>query len=112
MKIKVAKSAGFCFGVKRALHIAFETVRSGAQIEMLGDIVHNEKVVEKITKTGIKKITRLGKGKDKILLIPAHGAPQKIFKKARGLGYSVVDATCPMVKEIHKIVKNSEKEGY
>ncbi len=112
MKINLAKSAGFCFGVKRALDIAFKTMGSGATVYMLGDIVHNEEVVREIEKRGIKKIERLGDGKNKTLLIRAHGAPIKIFQAARKHGYIIVDATCPMVKEIHKIAKDMEEKGY
>ncbi len=112
MKINLAKSAGFCFGVKRALDIAFKTIGSGTPVYMLGDIVHNEGVVREIEKRGIKKIERLGDGKNKTLLIRAHGAPIKIFQAARKHGYRIVDATCPMVKEIHKIAKDMEEKGY
>ena len=112
MKINLAKSAGFCFGVKRALNIAFEAIKSGAKIEMLGDIVHNEDVVREINKSGIKKLKRLGEGKNKILLIRAHGAPIETFKNALRLGYKILDATCPMVKEMHRIVVEMEKKGY
>jgi 4-hydroxy-3-methylbut-2-enyl diphosphate reductase len=111
MKINVAKSAGFCFGVKRALKIAKEIARSGVEVEMLGDIVHNEDVVEDIENTGIKKVQRLRNGTDKTLLIRAHGASADVYKRAVERGYTIVDATCPMVKEIHDIVKISKKEG-
>jgi len=79
---------------------------------MLGDIVHNEEVVSQIKKAGIKKIRRLDKGKGKILLIRAHGTSTNIYKKVRALNYKIVDATCPMVREIHKIAKENEKKGY
>ena len=112
MEIRLAKSAGFCFGVQRAINIAFDTAKSKSQIEMLGDIVHNEDVVNEISKTGIKKTNTLKKGKNKTLLIRAHGAPEKTFAKARSLKYEIVDATCPMVKEIHKIAQGAEKRGF
>jgi len=112
MKINLAKSAGFCFGVKRALDIAFKAVESGGNIEMLGDIVHNEDVVKEINRAGIKKLKHLGKGKNKILLIRAHGEPIKTFIKALRLGYKILDATCPMVKEMHKIVVKMEKKDF
>ena len=112
MKINITKSAGFCFGVKRALNIASKTAQTYVNIEMLGDIVHNENVVREIEKTGIKKIKKLKKGKNKTLLIRAHGAPLNILKKAKASGYKIIDATCPMVKEIHKIARESEKKGY
>ncbi|MFH2138679.1 MAG: 4-hydroxy-3-methylbut-2-enyl diphosphate reductase [Candidatus Omnitrophota bacterium] len=112
MKINIAKSAGFCFGVKNALKIALNAASSGKHIDMLGDIVHNEAVVKDIRKTGIKKIGKLGTGKGKTLLIRAHGAALKTHQKAKELGYAIIDATCPMVKEIHKLAKDAEKKGY
>jgi len=111
MKINVAKAAGFCFGVKRALKIALDTAHSGAKVEMLGDIVHNEDVVKEISAAGVQKIKRLGRGVNKTLLICAHGSSIEIYERASKLGYTIVDATCPMVKEIHKIVKALKREG-
>ena len=112
MKITLAKSAGFCFGVKRALDIAQNALKKNHQVCMLGDIVHNEDVVKTINQLGIKKIKQLRKAKDRTLLIRAHGAASKTFKKAISLGYKIIDATCPMVKEIHKIAKEAEQNGY
>src|SRR4030042_886724 len=112
MQIHLAKSAGFCFGVKRALSIAFNTAKSYKEVYMLGDIVHNEDVVRTIKEIGIKKINRLTSGKNKTLLVRTHGTCMKITDEAYKLGYRIVDATCPMVKEIHKIVRNQEKKGY
>jgi 4-hydroxy-3-methylbut-2-enyl diphosphate reductase len=112
VKINLAKSAGFCFGVRRALDIAFNTAQAGVRAYMLGDIVHNEDVAREIEKSGIKKIKRLGNGKDKTLLIRAHGIGRQALKEARRLGYHVIDATCPMVREIHKIAIEMEGEGY
>ncbi|MDP2938904.1 MAG: 4-hydroxy-3-methylbut-2-enyl diphosphate reductase [Candidatus Omnitrophota bacterium] len=112
MKINLAKSAGFCFGVKRALEIAYKTISSGSKVYMLGDIVHNEQVIKEIQQAGIKKIIKLKQGKNKTLLIRAHGASINTFNRALSLGYKIVDATCPMVKEIHKIAKDLEQKGY
>jgi len=112
VKIDIAKSAGFCFGVKRAIKIAFDTSKSSNIVEMLGDIVHNEDVVREINKAGIKTIKRLKQGENKTLLVRAHGASIETFERASKLGYTIVDATCPMVKEIHKIVRGSEQKGY
>lgn len=112
IKINLAKSAGFCFGVKRALDIALKTSGQSAKVYMLGDIVHNEEVVRQVNKAGIKTIKKLGPGKGKILLIRAHGASLDTLQKAAYLGYKIVDATCPMVKHIHKIVQEMEAKGY
>ncbi len=111
MQISLAKSAGFCFGVKRALNIALKLAESGERVEMLGDIVHNEDVAKRIYKAGIKKVKILRKGKNKIFLIPAHGIGKDRVKRAAHLGYRIIDATCPMVKEIHKIATDMEEKG-
>ena len=112
MKIKVAKSAGFCFGVKRAIELALQAARTKKNVQMLGDIVHNEDVVKQMKYAGIEKIKTLSKGKGKTLVIRAHGACADIYKKAQKLGYDIIDATCPMVKEIHHIGKEMEEKGY
>ncbi len=112
IKINLAKSSGFCFGVKRALQIASASAQTEKALYMLGEIVHNEDVVKQIKTSGIKKIKRLTRGKGKTLLIRAHGASAKTLTKARALGYKIVDATCPMVKEIHKIALKAERQGY
>lgn len=111
MKINLATSAGFCFGVRRAIEIALKTAKTNKPVFMLGDIVHNEEVVKKIKETGIKKINKLSSGKGKILLIRAHGCSMKTLQKTKELGYTIIDATCPMVKEIHAIVRKLEEKG-
>lgn len=112
MKINVARSAGFCSGVKRAFTIAFDMAKHKNKVCMLGDIVHNEDVVMQIRNAGIKKIKRLSENNGKILLIRAHGISQKILQRAQKLGYTIVDATCPMVKEIHRTAIKAENQGY
>ncbi len=113
MKLKItrAKSAGFCFGVKRAIEIALKAAGQHLNIEMLGDIVHNQDVCRQISVAGVKKIRTLKKGQNKTLLVRAHGIPLKVLKEAEKLGYKIIDATCPMVKEIHKIAMRMEREG-
>ena len=112
MKVNIAKSSGFCFGVKRAIKIALETGDKNSSVEMLGDIVHNEDVTKQVQEKGIKKVTRLTEGKGKTLLIRAHGAKKRTYLKAAELNYKIVDATCPMVTEIHNIAQNMEQNGY
>lgn len=113
MKIRIAKNAGFCFGVKRAIDIALESSHHKTHpVYMLGDIVHNENVVGKIEAAGIQKIKNLTQSKKGSLLIRAHGSAQKIIEKADTLGLKVIDATCPMVKEIHKIAIDMDTKGY
>jgi len=110
--INIARSAGFCFGVRRAIRIAQKTARPGRKIHMLGDLVHNQDVMKDLEKSGIKKIFRLGLGRGQTLLIRAHGAAKCLIRQARRRGYAVVDATCPMVKAIHSIVRRMNQKGY
>jgi len=110
-KIQLARSAGFCFGVKRAIKMARELAQSGGDIRMLGDIVHNETVIREMEHAGIRKIHRLGSGQGKTLLIRAHGASKSTHAAARKRGYTIADATCPMVHEIHRIVERMDQDG-
>ncbi|OGX24606.1 MAG: 4-hydroxy-3-methylbut-2-enyl diphosphate reductase [Omnitrophica WOR_2 bacterium RIFCSPHIGHO2_02_FULL_45_21] len=113
MKITIAKSAGFCFGVKRAIDIALESAaRSKDRVYMLGDIVHNENVVKNIERAGIEKTRKLNNPRIGSLLIRAHGSSKKIIEKAGRLGLKIIDATCPMVKEIHNIAIDMDSRGY
>ena len=112
MKIHLAKSAGFCFGVRKAITQALDTAKTQKPVFILGDIVHNEEVVKQIQAVGIRKINRLSQGKSKTLLIRAHGCSRHTLQQAIKLGYKVIDATCPMVKEIHKIARKLENNGY
>lgn len=111
VSITVARSAGFCTGVKRALRIALDAAQSGDDVRMLGDIVHNEQVVEEIRRAGIRTMRRLGKGAGKALLIRAHGASQSVLRRASERRYRIVDATCPMVREIHRLAIQCERRG-
>mgnify|MGYP001125812398 CR=1 FL=1 len=112
MDIELAHSAGFCFGVRRAIKIAQDLTKKGIEVSMLGDLVHNEAVISQLEADGIHKIARLGKGQGKMLLIRAHGTSKEHISKARKHGYKIVDATCPMVREIHKITRRMDKLGY
>jgi len=110
IKINLAKSAGFCFGVRRAITITLKTTAKHKDVRMLGDIVHNEDVIAMMEKTGVKKIRTLRKNRGQTLVIRAHGLPESVFRRAEKLGYTIVDATCPMVKEIHKLARRMEQE--
>ena len=112
MRINVAKSAGFCFGVREAVEIALDTVsKPGPSVHMLGDIVHNEQVVDRISKSGIKVTGSLEEITEGRLLIRAHGAKKGLAEEATKGGLEVIDATCPMVTEIHKDVEKLEAQG-
>jgi 4-hydroxy-3-methylbut-2-enyl diphosphate reductase len=112
MKIRIARSAGFCFGVQRAMEIALEAAGKEANVFMLGDIVHNEFVVEQIKKAGIRVVNSIDEIPGGVLLLRAHGTVPEVYAEAERRGLRVVDATCPMVLEIHRIVRSLADEGY
>lgn len=116
MELKVAKTAGFCFGVKRAVETVYEqaAAESGKQIYTYGPIIHNEEVIKDMEKRGVKVLGTeedLDKLKDGIVIIRSHGVPKRIYDKLEEKGITYVDATCPFVKKIHNIVKKESEEG-
>jgi 4-hydroxy-3-methylbut-2-enyl diphosphate reductase len=113
MKIYLAKHCGFCLGVKRAIKIAKETAAKCKNIYIKGDLVHNEEVCRQIEKAGIKRmdfLDNLPAGSN--VIIKAHGEPLKTYEMLKAAGLNIVDATCPMVKDIHKKARELEEKGY
>ena len=113
MIVLKGKHGGFCFGVSRAVSRAKELYGKGNYI--LGQIIHNESVINDLERAGIKTINSL----DEVpfvsgdnLLIRTHGEGEQTFVKAKELGLNVIDCTCPFVKEIHEIVKKHYADGY
>jgi len=111
MNIIVTKSAGYCFGVRDAVSIAYETAEKYGNVYMLGDIVHNERVVSDLEKAGAKVVQNLNEiPKNSPVLFRAHGTKTDIWKEAKKKNLKVIDATCPLVHEIHHEVKKLEEE--
>ncbi len=112
MKILVAKDAGYCFGVRDAVNLAYDTAKDHGEVYMLGTIVHNEKVVEDLSKAGTKVVDKLDEvPKDKPILFRAHGTAPRVWDKAKNKNLNIIDATCPLVIEIHDEIKKLEAEG-
>ena len=111
MKILLAKDAGYCFGVRDAVNLAYETAKKEGEVFMLGDIVHNENVVQELEETGVKVVNSLDKvPNNKPILFRAHGTVPDIWKESNERVMNVVDATCPLVTEIHEEVKKLDLE--
>lgn len=116
-EIKLAIPAGFCFGVRRALEIAHETLEkarresSSHSVYTFGPLVHNPGVIRELREEGIIDMEELSPGKG-FLIIRSHGVSPQLREKAIQMGYDVVDATCPFVKKIHEIVQELTKDGY
>ena len=115
MKVTVAKSSGFCFGVKTAVAAAQEAVLnppSGKPLVMLGDIVHNTMVVESLKKGGFTVVENASDVPEgAFVLIRAHGITPSEMDILRSRGCEVKDCTCPFVSKIHKIVRENALEG-
>ena len=112
MKILLAKDAGYCFGVRDAVNLAYNTAKDHGEVYMLGTIVHNEKVVEDLSKSGTKVVDELVEvPSDKPILFRAHGTAPNVWDKANQKKLNIIDATCPLVTEIHDEIKKLEAEG-
>ena len=112
MKITVAKDAGYCFGVRDAVNLAYDASDRYGEVYMLGDIVHNENVVKDLENAGAKVVETLDDiPKDKPVLLRAHGTINETWNEAKAKNLNIIDATCPLVHEIHREVKMLEEEG-
>lgn len=112
MKILVAKDAGYCFGVRDAVNLAKKSGDDFQEVYMLGDIVHNETVVDDLNKRGSKVVDSLNDiPEDKPVLFRAHGTDPETWKKAQKKKLNIIDATCPLVTEIHEEIKELESEN-
>jgi 4-hydroxy-3-methylbut-2-en-1-yl diphosphate reductase len=122
MEVILAKSAGFCFGVKRAVDTVYEQIAKSledgryAPIYTYGPIIHNESVVGDLEKKGVVVINSLSELKalqsgGGTVIIRSHGAARAVHEEIQRLGFSCIDATCPFVKRIHKIVEKESGAG-
>lgn len=115
MEITVAKSAGFCFGVQRAVDSVYkELEENSGKIYTFGPIIHNEQVVEDLNKKGIEVIDtveQLKEIKEGTVVIRSHGVAKEIYDILEQQKLKMVDATCPFVKKIHNIVLDESNNG-
>ena len=114
MEVIVAKSAGFCFGVERAVDTVYSEIGSNEKIYTLGPIIHNDQVVSDLEQKGVTVIDDIEKVKDLdggTVIIRSHGISREEEDMLKASALKVVDATCPFVKKIHRIVERSSAEG-
>ena len=107
MEVKLAKSAGFCFGVKRAVEQVYEQIETGGKIYTYGPIIHNEEVVRDLEERGVKVIhdeDELAGIKEGTVVIRSHGVSSRIYDLIEQNGLECVDATCPFVKDRKSVV--------
>lgn len=111
MKVITAKSAGFCFGVSRAVEMVRSLAQSGERVCTLGPIIHNDFVVRELEALGVTIIRTPEENTDgRLVVIRSHGVPEEIYRRLAAMGSRWADATCPYVAKIHKLV-SSAPEG-
>ena len=115
MNVILAKSAGFCFGVKRAVDMVYkEADRGDTPIYTYGPIIHNEEVVSDLEAKGVRVIEDVAELRDAqrgIVIIRSHGVGPSVYREIQKLGFEIVDATCPFVLKIHRLVEQHSRDG-
>ena len=112
MSVTVAKSAGFCFGVSRAVETVEQAAAQGGCVATLGPIIHNRHVVQRFENLGVRVISAPEEANaDMTVIIRSHGVAKDVLQRLEATGANIIDATCPFVKRIHDIVAKAELEG-
>ena len=110
--ITVAKSAGFCFGVSRAVELVEQAAAEGKRVATLGPIIHNRHVVDRFHALGVRVIEQPEDARPgETVIIRSHGVSRDVYSRLEQQGVDIIDATCPFVKRIHGIVSRAEEEG-
>lgn len=112
--IKLAKHAGFCYGVKRAVETTkkLKIEHKDAKIWVLGELIHNSQVIQSLSRLGINTVDELPENEGGICVIRSHGASPEIFDDIKSKGYEVVDLTCPDVKKVQQKAIQLVQEGF
>ena len=112
MSVRVAKSAGFCFGVSRAVELVEKAAQEGRKVATLGPIIHNRHVVDKFEKMGVRVIETPEEAlPGETVIIRSHGISRAVYERLEAQKVEIIDATCPFVKRIHTIVSRASEEG-
>ena len=112
MKITLATTAGFCFGVDRAVSLVYDLLAQGKKVCTLGPIIHNPQLVDELSRRGVKIVEKPAQAdKEAVLVIRTHGVPLSVVEEIQALGLTYVDATCPFVSKIHRIVRGAGEQG-
>ena len=112
MSVRVAKSAGFCFGVSRAVELVEKAAQEGRKVATLGPIIHNRHVVDKFEKMGVRVIDTPEEAlPGETVIIRSHGISRAVYERLEVQKVEIIDATCPFVKRIHTIVSRASEEG-
>lgn len=107
MKITVAKTAGFCFGVNRAVETVNRLLDEGERVWTLGPIIHNPQTLASLEARGVRIAKEPSEAREGVLVIRSHGVARAVLEEAERCGVRCVDATCPFVSKIHRIVQQA-----
>lgn len=111
MEIILSKFSGYCYGVKKAVSVADESIDKYEDIYSLGSLIHNKRAVEKLKNKGLKVVDDIEE-KNKNIIFRSHGVEKKYYDYANKNNLNVIDTTCIYVKKIHQIVEEKYKDGY
>lgn len=111
-QIEVAASAGFCFGVTRAVNLAYEAIETKKPLYSYGQLIHNQTVTDDLAQKGLQIVEDLDGLTQGTLLIRSHGVGAELYEKAQAQGLEILDGTCPFVKKIHDIVHEKKAAGH
>ncbi|MCL2545229.1 MAG: 4-hydroxy-3-methylbut-2-enyl diphosphate reductase, partial [Clostridia bacterium] len=112
MRVEIAKEAGFCYGVQRAVRLVREALDGGGEVYVLGHLIHNERVMSRLARDGLRtarSVEEVPRGA--LLAIRSHGVAEAAYRLCEGRGIAVLDATCPSVKRIHSLVSQYGGQG-
>ena len=111
-ELHLAKSAGFCYGVRRAVELAESAAASGEPCVLLGHIIHNQNVVDRLASLGLRTVESPSEVPEGCqVVIRSHGESRAVYEALQARGANILDATCPNVKRIHQIVSQAEEQG-
>jgi (E)-4-hydroxy-3-methyl-but-2-enyl pyrophosphate reductase len=114
MKVVLAKYAGFCYGVRRALETVLDAASAtDKKMFTLGPLIHNPQVIERLESEGVSTIKSLDDIPDGcVVIMPSHGVPRQVMEQARARGLEIIDVTCPFVRKVHRVAENLMASGF
>ncbi len=112
MKIIIANRSGFCSGVERAVGMLYDALSEDKKVYMLGELIHNRRVIDEFKEMGVEVVSSIPKDKDAFLVTRSHGISPKIIEEVKGQGLYLLDTTCPFVKRVQELARFILKNGY
>ena len=112
MQIEKARETGFCSGVRRALDLLDKAIQEHTELETLGLMVHNQQVIDSLSRRGIKAVKNIDQVQGKTVVIPSHGVSPQVVEELKSRRYRIIDATCPIVRKVQRAAKELSDRGF